>query len=412
MYNTYQGSAIYCSLPCIHILISLLLEISDICAIVPNIYIYITVCLVYEYLSYIYLSEIRYKQFKIKHIHTMMATPQTQLMNNEMFIEDIPNAFYLSLQTDTPILIHFKEEINESIPLNNLSKFQDKLIIINLVINSTQFNNFKRLFPNYFNLYDIENYNLLLLNNNYDVISKWNVSLINSTNSIQLYLEVYLNINNETNNTCKQIELRHEYKQNEVKRIKSLIHQDKINRHTSGSNVNLQNIITKDNILSTPHITNECTLRIKLNDSSVIVHTFNSCTDSLTTVKKYIEIVTGNKIPSDVSFHKVLPKRRYSNQEELQSLNSLDLLPRSSLYLIKNKEYIRELRRHRDSSQDLKYIFFFIEIFRKLFQFLHLNSLISSTKNKNHSNIVINCKSYLGDDIRRNPSFPFNDHLP
>lgn len=347
------------------------------------------------------------------HTNTIMTTPQTQLINNELFFEDIPNAFYCSIQTDNPILIYFKNDINESIPLNNTTKFQNKLIIINLIINSTQFNNFKRLFPNYFNLYDFEDYNLLLLNNKHKIVNKWNISQCKKANSIQLYLEDYLNISIETDNTCNQVELQHNYKHYELERIKSLIHQDQINRNIDDSKTHLPNKTNKYNIASHSPNSNKCTLSIKLQDSSVIVHTFNFCTDNLVSVKKYIEIVTGNKIPSNVSFHKVLPKRRYSKQEELQSLNSLNLLPRSALYLIKNKEYIRELRRHRDSSQDLKYIFYFINIFKNLFQFLHLIIPRSSIKNKNDkNNNIINSKSYSSDDIRRNPSFAFNDHLP
>lgn len=343
-----------------------------------------------------------------------MTAPDTQLTTNEIFIEDIPNAFYHSIQTDCPILIYFEENINDSIPLNNISKFQNRLIIVNLIINSTQFYNFKRLFPNYFKFYDIENYNVLLLNNN-NIIKKWKISQHESSNYLQSYLEDYLFIKKVTATTCNKIELRRNYKQNELERIKSLIHQDEINRHNENSNIISQHKIIKDNIIfnSTNGNNNECTLRIKLNDSSIIEHTFNSCTDSLATVKKYIEIVTGNKVPSDVSFHKVLPKRRYNKQEELQSLNSLDLLPRSALYLLKNKEYIRELRRHRDSSQDLKYIFFFIEKFKKLFQFMHFNQSKSFSKNKNVTNNYINSKSYLGNNnLRRDRSFAFNDHLP
>ncbi|KAG0653829.1 hypothetical protein C6P45_003631, partial [Maudiozyma exigua] len=129
-----------------------------------------------------------------------MTAPDTQLTNNEIFIEDIPNAFYHSIQTDSPILIYFKENFNDPIPLENISKFQNRLIIVNLIINSTQFHNFKRLFPNYFKFYEIENYDVLLLNNN-DITKKWKISQYESSHDIQQYLEDYLLIKKVTGTT-------------------------------------------------------------------------------------------------------------------------------------------------------------------------------------------------------------------
>ncbi|GMM54798.1 hypothetical protein DAKH74_014140 [Maudiozyma humilis] len=170
----------------------------------------------------------------------------------------------------------------------------------------------------------------------------------------------------------------------------------------------------------TPQVTSadsKCALRIKLDDSTFVEHSFNACTTSLKDVKEYVANVLDKKLARDLAFHSVLPKRRYTKTEERMSLNTLDLMPRSTLYLLKNKKYIRELRRTRDASQDFKYIMFCVNKIRSMF---HIFPMISRSRTTRAHNGGIHTKSFTtasGSGIDRlgsaqSGSCHFNNPLP
>ena len=134
------------------------------------------------------------------------------------------------------------------------------------------------------------------------------------------------------------------------------------------------------------------TLRIKLDDSSCVEHAFNPCTTSLKDVKAYVANVLNRKLAYDLAFYNVWPKRRYSKTQERMSLNTLNLKPRSTLYLLENREYIRELRRTRNVSQDFKYIMFCVNKIRSMFRVFPLGGRRKAIRSR--SNTEMHSKSF------------------
>ncbi|SMN19262.1 similar to Saccharomyces cerevisiae YJL048C UBX6 UBX (ubiquitin regulatory X) domain-containing protein that interacts with Cdc48p [Maudiozyma saulgeensis] len=347
--------------------------------------------------------------------------PEFSLLNTDktLYIDNVPDAFYRAMQTDSSLLVIIQNKLtNNNILINDLTKFNMNSIIIQLSYNTTQLEYFKKLFPK-LNSFNENNTNLILIKDS-DILNNWDLTN-HSWLSIEQYLESYFRTDNNNSKTIAQQTFqpsRLNYDEMELIRIKKLIYQDKREKHfeviyKDNNNNNNINRCTNSNKVSKNYNNSSKgknhTLRIKLDDASTIVHTFNSCTDSLLTVKKYIEIVTGKPIPIDFSFHNVLPKRKYTKQEELQSLNSLNLITKSSLYLFKNKEYIRELRRSRDASQDFKYINICISKIKSLLQFMRLIKRETTIGSPTHN---MNSKYSLSNNVRHGSSCPFNDHLP
>ncbi|CAB4254547.1 similar to Saccharomyces cerevisiae YJL048C UBX6 UBX (ubiquitin regulatory X) domain-containing protein that interacts with Cdc48p [Maudiozyma barnettii] len=346
--------------------------------------------------------------------------PEFSLSNigETTFINNVPHAFYRALQTDLPLLIIIQNQENDDdsnhvVSRKDLTIFKDKLIMMCLYYGTTELDNFKRLFPNTIISQNNDSYIILMKGSN--VLNNWDLTQY-SWPTIKNDLKKKFNIINESISVkfSKTQNFQLTYREKELNRIKYLINQDKLERQCENflepNNHNVINIKkSNSNYDITDNENAKCKLRIKLNDASTIEHTFNSCTDSLLTVKKYIEIVTGKRIPSDFAFHHVLPKRRFSDQEELQSLNSLNLKPNSALFLFKNKEYIRELRRSRDASQDFKYINICINKIKQLLQFMHLRKKETTIGTFSST---INSKYFIRKNIRPAPSYPFNDHLP
>lgn len=313
-----------------------------------------------------------------------MTQQQLQVVQENSFLKvDTAEAIYNSTQTGKPLIVIISDTSgNDFLNLDDLKLFEDMAIWLEINRSSTQFDMFTNLFPQIgkemeSSIAIIEDGKLINLIKLYE-----SVNIINILNDyFQLDINDQIEENSTTKSRTKNI--------SEYKRVGLLIDNDKVENL---SNTKIQQ-------------SNECTLRIKLDDSKTITHTFNSCTNNLKDVKEYIETITNKKIPRYHSFHRVLPKKRFNGLDELKSLNTLDLMPRSTLYLIKNRGIIRELRRTRDSSQDFKYISFFIMFLRNVYlkltywnkkmkpktKPLHSKSLITTTDPRHR-------RSYLVDN--------------
>lgn len=92
--------------------------------------------------------------------------------------------------------------------------------------------------------------------------------------------------------------------------------------------LNVHDNIKKDNQNS--HSDN-CVLQFKLTDGKSIKHTFNK-DDILNDVRKWVD---SNRTDGDIpyAFHRSIPRYTFQDSDELKTLQSLELIPRSSLIL-------------------------------------------------------------------------------
>lgn len=121
----------------------------------------------------------------------------------------------------------------------------------------------------------------------------------------------------------------------ERKRILKLLEADKEERRameTRESQMSTEPVEVHDNIKNRSILhTENCTLQIRLTNSETLTRKFKS-TDTLNEVRTWVDV---NRTDGDhpYAFHRNIPRMTFSESDEMKTLETLDLTPRSALTL-------------------------------------------------------------------------------